>query len=132
MFELNLITIKETAVDETAEEIIASAVEAPTSVYCLQCGSTDFVKFGNKKCSFKDIPFNKKRVSILLNRQRYRCNNCSRTFFAKLEELDGMKRCTKRLIAFILKEAESRSCNKIAKEIGMVRNTVLTIVKERK
>lgn len=132
MFELKLTTIKETAVDETAEEIIVSSLEAPTTVYCTQCGAADFVKFGNKKCSFKDIPFNKKKVSLLLNRQRYRCNKCSRTFFVKLEELDDTRRCTKRLIAFILEEAKSRSCNKIAKEIGMVRNTVLTIVKERK
>jgi transposase len=68
-----------------------------------------------------------KRVGIYVNRQRYKCRECSETFFENLPDMDVNRSVTNRLISWIQRSSLEKTFTSIAEEIGVDEKTVRNI-----
>ncbi len=57
-------------------------------VACVTCGSQNFIGHGQHQQEVMDLPHQGKLTCIHLLRKRYRCKDCSDTFFHPLDWLD--------------------------------------------
>jgi transposase len=64
---------------------------------CPACGSIQAFKHGVDAQTLHDLPCHGKRVAIGVNRQRYRCVACRKTWFEALPEVDERYFATARL-----------------------------------
>lgn len=97
---------------------------------CCFCESTNIRKFGLLRVKFADIPLNSQPVFIEIDRQRYQCKACRKTFFEDLPEVDGKQRCTKQLKDWLIKEAFNQSFVSLAEQSGLNESTVRRIFEE--
>lgn len=132
---LNLEGLKVLQVKETDSDycIIAESDEEPFIV-CPHCFKMNqYVKHGYKKGQlFMDITVHGKRVGIVIDRKRYRCKACQKTFLEDLICMDNKRLMTKRLVEYIEKQtlSKDRSFVSIADEIGIDEKTVRLIFKD--
>jgi len=70
------------------------------------------------------VPIHGKRVTLWLQRRRYRCNACMATFRPVLKDMDDKRSMTKRLVAYVEKAVLFRSNTDIARECGLEEKTV--------
>ncbi|WP_150142694.1 transposase family protein, partial [Candidatus Enterovibrio escicola] len=47
----------------------------------MHCYTSDLVGFGKRTEILMDIPIHGKRVGIHLNRKRFKCQSCNKTFY---------------------------------------------------
>lgn len=100
-------------------------VEAAEPTTCTVCGVVgDLVKYGKSDQAYRDVPIHGKRVTLWVNRRRYRCNSCMSVFRPVLEDMDESRAMTKRLIAYVEKAVLYRTNNEIARECGIEEKTV--------
>lgn len=71
-----------------------------------------------------------KRVGIAVDRQKFRCKNCSRVFYEQLPDMDDKRSATKRLVAYIEKQSLKRPHASIAEEVGVDEKTVRNIFRD--
>lgn len=103
-------------------------VEAQDPNVCPICGSmNELVKFGKKDVSYRDVPIHGKRVTLWLQRRRYRCNACMGTFRPTLADLDEKRQMTKRLVSYVEKAVLVRANTDLARECGIGEQTVRAI-----
>lgn len=125
---LNLQALKAVNIQENDTDYLITAEETPDVIACSHCGVVnDFKKFGKKEYVFMDTPIHGKRVGILVQRQRYRCKSCNGTFFAQIEDLNGKRNCTNRLIEYIEKQSLTHTFVSIAHSVGVDEKTVRNI-----
>ena len=128
---LNLQTLKPIKIQETDTGYLITAIEEPKAIVCTHCGVLDdYQRFGKKEHLFMDTPIHGKRVAILIERQRYRCKSCNGTFFANIEDLDGKRNSTNRLIEYIEKQSLSHTFVSIAKSVGVDEKTIRNIFRD--
>ena len=94
------------------------------SPFCPTCGAVSH-RYGSRHQGYADRPIHGKRVSLLLDRQRYRCTSCGKSFVEALPEIDEVRSITLRLRVYIEQEAFKRSFVSIADEVGINEKTVL-------
>jgi transposase-like protein len=99
------------------------------SRFCPSCGASSN-RYGSRLQIYTDKPVDGKRVSLLVNRQRYRCTDCGKTFVGLLPEMDEVRLMTRRLRAYVEEESLKRNFVSIADEVGMNEKTVRTIFRE--
>lgn len=125
---LNLQNLKAINIQENDTDYLITAKEMPTTIACSHCGVIDeYKKFGKKEYVFMDTPIHGKRVGVLVQRQRYRCKSCNGTFFAHIEDLNGKRNCTNRLIEYIEKQSLTHTFVSIAHAVGVDEKTVRNI-----
>lgn len=66
-------------------------------------------------------------MRIQVVRQRYRCTACGRTFLEPLADMDEQHAATRRLVAYIQREALRRTFVSVAQEVGLAESTVRRI-----
>jgi predicted nucleotidyltransferase/transposase-like protein len=99
------------------------------SRFCPSCGALSN-RYGSRLQIYTDKPMDGKRVSLLVNRQRYRCTDCGKTFVGLLPEMDEVRLMTRRLRAYVEQESLKRNFVSIADEVGINEKTVRTIFRE--
>jgi transposase-like protein/predicted nucleotidyltransferase len=99
------------------------------SRFCPSCGALSN-RYGSRLQIYTDKPLDGKRVSLLVNRQRYRCADCGKTFVGLLPEMDEVRLMTRRLRAYVEEESLKRNFVSIADEVGINEKTVRTIFRE--
>ncbi|WCM91631.1 ISL3 family transposase [Acidovorax sp. NCPPB 2350] len=99
-------------------------VDAPEPSTCPTCGIGPIVKFGKQDQSYRDLPIHGKRVTLWLQRRRYRCNGCMTTFRPDLADMDDSRKMTKRLITYVEKAVLQRTNTAVANECGLHEKTV--------
>ena len=95
---------------------------------CLRFGF--LLRFGKRKQLFLDLPMHGKHVGIHVERQRYRCTQCSHTMLQSLPHMDEKRQMTKRLIAYLGEAALRRTFVSIAEECGQDEKTVRNVFHE--
>lgn len=97
--------------------------------YCPHCGCiANLYKHGGRKQLCMDLPIHAKRVGILINRQRYKCRDCDKTFWERLNDvIDEKRKCTTRLVEFVEKQSLKRTFVSIAEDVGIDEKTVRNI-----
>lgn len=126
---LNLHGYEVLNVKETSEDycVQVRTKEQPVSK-CLHCENLNSVRrFGVSSVLFMDLPMHAKRVGILVERQRFHCKSCNKTFFEPLPHVDDKRMCTERVIQYIAKESLKRTFTSIADEIGVNEATIRNI-----
>ncbi|WP_150138579.1 ISL3 family transposase [Candidatus Enterovibrio escicola] len=98
--------------------------------FCIHCYTSDLVGFGKRTEILMDIPRHGKRVSIHLNRKRFKCQSCNKTFYELVSRKDEKRRMTKRLIEYIARESQKRTFLSIADDIGVDEKTIRNIFQD--
>lgn len=90
-----------------------------SSAICPRCANfTGQRKFGTFSQVFLDLPAHAKKVGIYVNRQRYQCLKCQKTYSQKLVGISENHNATARLIDYIGKESLSKTFTELARETG--------------
>lgn len=105
---------------------IQAEVAEPTK-FCPHCNNSNIVGFGRREEVVIDIPLHGKRTSIILNRRRYRCQSCSKTFLESVPHKNDKRQMTNRLIQYIEYESMCRTFSSVAEDIGVDEKTVRNI-----
>lgn len=118
---------------ETVESYRITA-RPPESVppVCPGCGvvGPKLYKFGTLHPEFADVPHHGKPTVLIVERQRWRCRECGKTFLHPIEEIDESRMATKRLIEYVQKRSSEDTFSRIARDTGMHEKTVRNIVRE--
>src|SRR5947209_5732387 len=100
-------------------------------VHCSHCASIDnFLRFGKVSQVIMDLPVHAKRVGLNVQRQRYKCKDCGRTFVQYLPDIDERRALTKRLMSYIEVESVKRTFTGISSDVGVDEKTVRNIFGE--
>lgn len=119
MSELGLSNINILSQHEAGDRL-HFVVESICTSICFYCQSGSLHKWTAKKDQrFVDIPACGMPTVIWMNRKRWRCVECGKTFLEHLEWIDSKHRMTKRLVEYIKKEAKERTLASVAREIGV-------------
>jgi transposase len=98
---------------------------------CPHCSGEKIVSNGAKKDQiFVDLPAHGAPSYVAIDRQRYRCTSCKKTFLEKLEGIDDRRNISLRLIAYIEKQSLNRSYLSVAREVGLSEGTIRRIFSE--
>jgi transposase len=94
---------------------------------CVHCSSGRLYTHGAQTQSYADTPVDGRAVTICVDRQRYRCRSCGRTFFEPIEDLDGKRRATRRLIDYVERQSLTQPFLRIARDVGLDDKTIRSI-----
>src|SRR5579875_2603530 len=100
--------------------------------YCPHCGSVaNLYRHSNREQLIMDLPIHGKRVGLLLKRVRYKCRECSQTFWERIDHtVDEKRSCSQRLIAYIEKQSLKRTFVSISEDVGLDEKTVRNIFRD--
>jgi transposase len=112
---------------ETEDEYEITAEPTASLTTCPFCGKAKLFRHGTDAQVIRDAPSHGKRVTICVDRQRFRCASCGKTFFEPLPDVDEPRFCTKRLIHYLERKAMQRTFLSLAGEVGVHERTVRRI-----
>lgn len=127
---LNIPSLKTLKVEENENDyyVLAEMVSPPT--YCPHCGCVaNLYGHGGKRQLFMHVPSDK-RVGIFLDRKRFRCKECDKTFFEPLPDMDEKRMMTKKLVNYIEKLSLKRTFASLAEDIGINEKTIRNIFRD--
>ncbi|WP_324254718.1 transposase family protein [Halomonas sp. KAO] len=106
-------------------QVHAEVTEPPTR--CPNCNHSEIVGFGRRDEVIMDTPVHGKRTGIMLNRRRYRCQSCRKTFLELVPHKDNKRQMTHRLIQYIERESLRRTFSGVAEDVGVDEKTIRNI-----
>ncbi|KRE36275.1 ISL3 family transposase [Paenibacillus sp. Soil724D2] len=129
---LNLPKFHILSIRENEFDFLIQVVTNSPPLTCAHCGClTNLYKHDNREQICMDLPINGKRVGLLIKRQRYRCRDCNRTFWERLDHtIDEKRRCTKRLLFYVVKQSLKRTFVSISDDVGLNEKTVRNIFRD--
>lgn len=118
-------------VHETDHDLRIVAEYDTQRVVCHHCGAIDsYRRYGKVSQLVMDAPIRAKRVGLEIQRIRFQCRDCNKTFIQQLPDIDDKRATTKRLIAYIEKESLKRTFTTIAGDVGVDEKTVRNIFRD--
>lgn len=117
-------------VEDSARDYRVHATYGPEPSQCVHCGkgtlfAGKLYRHGTREQLLMDLPAHGKRVGILLTRNRYRCQDCGKTFLQSLPDVDERSQMTRRLVRAIKKAAAAGyPFALIARTVGVSERTV--------
>lgn len=130
---LNLPAYAVTALQENEHDYHVSAETKAPPRTCPHCGSDALHAFGRREQMVKDLPMHGKRVGLYIDTRRYKCLRCSEaqgktvTFYEALPDIDEKRLMTKRLTAWMGKQAIKHTFASIAEDVGCTEFTVRAV-----
>lgn len=91
---------------------------------CPFCNALDPYKHDSRVQEFADAPVRGAPVRIQIDRQRYRCRDCKKTFFQPLIGFSTKRDMTQRLVEYIAKDSLIRTFTDVSKDVGLDVQTV--------
>ena len=111
-----------------AQYNISVELTTPSPDRC-KCGAGDLEKFGLRTIVVRDMPIHGKYVGLRIQRQRYRCQLCRKTFHQTLHNVAPDRRMTMRLADYIGQQSARRTFSEVAREVGVKENTIRNVFK---
>ena len=127
---LNLPAFRVVRVEESMHDYHVTSEPVATQVACTSCGSENFGRWGSREQLIRDLPSHGKRVGIYVDTQRYRCNDCGKTFFHSLPAVSEKRQMTERLVNWIGQQAIKRTFLSLAEETGVDEKTIRNIFRD--
>lgn len=124
---LNLPEFKVFNVEESCHDYRIDAQASFEPDTCPNCKHPELVKFGRRTEVVMDTPIHGKRVGILVNRRRYRCQSCARTFYEDIPGKDSKRLATTRLVQYIERKSMEQTFAYVADEVGLDEKTIRNI-----
>jgi transposase len=121
---LGLPSIASVSSEENAGRLIVTArvVEQPLS--CPACGRTPCYKHDSRDQEYADAPIRGMPVRIRITRRRYRCPDCTKTFFEPLAGFSAKREMTRRLVYLIGRKSLIHSFADVAREMALDVQTI--------
>jgi transposase len=116
-----------TALEKNDHDYHIDAEVRQAVTHCIHCKASNPQGFGRREQMVKDLPMHGKRVGIYVNTRRYRCRECTKTFYELLPDTDAKRAMTTRLVAWMGKQAVRRTFASIAEEVGCTEFTVRAV-----
>ncbi|MBL3598556.1 MAG: ISL3 family transposase [gamma proteobacterium endosymbiont of Lamellibrachia anaximandri] len=127
---LRLSSLSTAGVKEDAHGYLIHATATTEARLCPSCQSASIRKYGAREQVYNDCPIHGKHVSILVQRQRYRCNDCKKLWHEEINDLSGQRRVTNRLKEYIEKHSLKRTFVDVAEETGIDEKTIRNIFRD--
>jgi transposase len=124
---LNLRLLRPLKIEESEHDYHVQAESTTVTRQCGHCEGPSIIGFGRYEVLIRDLPTHGKRVGIYVQRRRFRCRSCMRTFSEALPEVDDKREMTSRLVQWIGKQSLKRPFAHIAEECGVADKTVRLI-----
>lgn len=97
---------------------------------CPFCSFMLLDRHGRLERRYTDTPIHGLHVVIVAHRQRYKCQNCGRTFLQALPGVIEKHRMTTRLSEFIRRQSFRRTFVALAEDIGLDEKTIRNVFRE--
>ncbi len=94
------------------------------------CRSTSISRNGSRPASFRDLPMHGKRVIIKIERQRYICSSCGKSFTQPLPDISTRRDATNRFVTYVGEKSRHLSFAAVADDVGVAENMVKGIFVE--
>lgn len=91
------------------------------------CSSTSLYRHGSQSQTFMDTPTHGKRTKIEIERKRYRCQDCYKTFFEPLPDVDAKRQVTVRLVSYIEQRCLKQTFLSLGRDVGLDDKTIRNI-----
>lgn len=91
------------------------------------CSSGRLYRHGSQSQTFMDVPTHGRRTRIEIDRKRYRCQDCLKTFFEPIPDLDPKRQATARLVAYIEQRCLKQPFLGLGRDVGLDDKTVRNI-----
>jgi transposase len=132
---LNLPDYDISRVEQSARDYRVHATYKPEPDRCIHCGKGvlfggKLYRHGSREQLLMDLPAHGKRVGVLLTRNRYRCQDCGKTFLQPIPDADERSQMTKRLAAYIGEQSIVRTFASVADDVGVDEKTVRNLFNE--
>lgn len=102
-------------------QVEASGGIVPTT--CPICQSALY-RHGCQRQVYMDTPINGKRALIEIDRKRFRCKICGKTFFEPLPSMDSKRLATTRLVKYVESHCVRKTFAELSREIGVDEKTI--------
>lgn len=127
---LNLASYRVLRVEETEHDYHVYAEAVQSIFFCPACNSSQVVGFGRREQLVRDLPTHGRRVGIYIDTRRFKCRDCSRTFYEPLPEADSRRLMTSRLVRWVGQQSLKRTFAGVAEEVGITEGTVRLVFKD--
>jgi transposase len=127
---LNLASYRVLRVEETEHDYHVFAEAVQSVFFCPTCNSSQVVGFGRREQMVRDLPTHGRRVGIYIDTRRFKCRDCSRTFYEPLPEADSRRLMTSRLVRWVGQQSLKRTFAGVAEEVGITEGTVRLVFKD--
>lgn len=87
-------------------------------------------KFGTEAQEFRDTTLGGYPVTLKIDRQRYRCDTCRKTFYQPIGCLDNRRRMTSRMVNHIVTQCLQTTNVHVARDLGIDEGTVRAVFRE--
>ncbi|TWH39528.1 ISL3 family transposase [Dulcicalothrix desertica] len=128
-----LLNLPDVVVESSLQEgsvLILSVSKKVKSAVCPHCGKKSEHLHQNQKYLVKDLPMGDKEVILNLNRRRFKCKTCRKTFSEHLDFVGTKKGFTHRYAENIVKQVISSDVSNVAKNNGLSDEEVNSMIEE--
>ncbi|HET9033833.1 MAG TPA: ISL3 family transposase [Dokdonella sp.] len=121
---LQLSSLKPLSIEVVDGSYIVHAEGRMVPSACPECQTGRLHGHGTQKQYFRDTPTHGKTVQIAVQRRRYRCQDCHKTMFDPIPDLDTKRLATTRLIHYIRTHCFRETFASIARQVNMDEKTI--------
>ncbi len=115
---------------EEGEVLLIEVVPRRTSATCPGCGASTSAIHERRLQQKQDLGVDGKRVVLLLNRRRFRCQDCRKVFTEPDDVCGWRRRTTARFRYYLREQAGTQPMKRIARREGVSRDTVRRAIAE--
>ena len=128
-----LLNLPDVVVESSLKEgsvLILSVSKKVKSAVCPHCGTKSEHLHQNQKYLVKDLPMGDKEVILNLNRRRFKCKRCRKTFSEHLSFVGTKKGFTHRYAENIVKQVISSNVSNVAENNGLSDEEVNSMIED--
>ncbi len=128
-----LLNLPEVIVESILQEgqiLILSVSKKVKSAACPYCGQRSEKLHQNQKYLVKDLPMGDNEVILNVNRRRFKCKKCEKTFSEKLDFVGTRKGYTHRYAENIVKQIVNSNVSNVARNNGLTDEEVSSMLED--
>lgn len=128
-----LLNLPDVVVESSLKEgktLILSVTKKTKSAVCPQCGKKSDHLHQNQNYLIKDLPMGDKEVILNINRRRFKCKKCRKTFNEELDFVGARRKHTHRYAENIVKQLIHSDVSNVAKNNGLSDEEVYSMLED--
>ncbi|MDJ0798000.1 MAG: ISL3 family transposase [Calothrix sp. MO_167.B12] len=128
-----LLNLPEVIVESSLQEgqvLILAVSKKVKSAICPHCGQKSSKLHQNQRYLVKDLPIGDKEVILNVNRRRFKCKKCRKTFSEELDFVGKRKGYTHRYASKIVKQIINSNVSNVARNNGLTDESVNSMLED--
>jgi len=127
---LNLDTLQTSNLIDQGDHYIIEVDGQGIPGCCPHCQTGAPYRHGSQQQHYIDIPMHGKPVLLRVDRARFRCKGCGKTFFSNLPDIDPKRKASTRFVKYIEQECMTKTFALLARETGIDEKTIKNIFED--